>query len=233
MRYETILFDLDGTLLPMDQDKFAKLYLTALARKMAPHGYEPEELIRTIWAGTAAMVKNDGSQTNETRFWNTFAEVYGDRRAADEPIFDAFYRAEFEAAREACGFTENAKIVRELKGMGKRVILATNPIFPAAATEARIRWAGLEKTDFDYISTYENSTSCKPNPMYYCEICEKTGINPNTALMIGNDADEDTAAQQTGMDVFLLTDCLLNKNAKNVADYPNGSWKELRAFLGI
>lgn len=36
----TILFDLDGTLLPMDQEHFVKTYLGLLAQKMAPKGYD-------------------------------------------------------------------------------------------------------------------------------------------------------------------------------------------------
>lgn len=37
----TILFDLDGTLLPMDQEVFVKDYLNRLAAKMIPYGYDP------------------------------------------------------------------------------------------------------------------------------------------------------------------------------------------------
>ena len=40
--------------------------------------------------------------------------------------------------------------------MGYKVVLATNPIFPAIATESRMRWAGLAPEDFDYYTTYEN-----------------------------------------------------------------------------
>ena len=32
MRYQAILFDLDGTLLPMDLEAFTKLYFVALAK---------------------------------------------------------------------------------------------------------------------------------------------------------------------------------------------------------
>ena len=39
MNIKTILFDLDGTLLPMDQDIFIKGYLGGLAKKLAPYGY--------------------------------------------------------------------------------------------------------------------------------------------------------------------------------------------------
>lgn len=35
---KTILFDLDGTLLPMDQDAFVACYMRLLANTMAPHG---------------------------------------------------------------------------------------------------------------------------------------------------------------------------------------------------
>ena len=37
----TILFDLDGTLLPMDNDAFTRGYFKLLAARLAPLGYEP------------------------------------------------------------------------------------------------------------------------------------------------------------------------------------------------
>lgn len=45
----TVLFDLDGTLLPMDQDAFTKAYFQCLAAKLAPYGYEPAKLIDSVW----------------------------------------------------------------------------------------------------------------------------------------------------------------------------------------
>ena len=38
MRIKAVLFDLDGTLLPMDQDHFVKTYFQLLAQKLAPFG---------------------------------------------------------------------------------------------------------------------------------------------------------------------------------------------------
>ena len=86
----TVLFDLDGTLLPMDQDEFVRDYFHRLVEKVAPLGYEPKALIDTVWAGTAAMVKNDGARTNEEAFWRVFAARYGEERLRDRPAFDAF-----------------------------------------------------------------------------------------------------------------------------------------------
>ena len=69
MELTTVLFDLDGTLLPMDNDEFTKGYFKLLAQKMGPYGYEAGQLVDSIWAGTAAMVRNDGTQSNEAAFW--------------------------------------------------------------------------------------------------------------------------------------------------------------------
>ena len=46
MNITTILFDLDGTLLPMDQEAFTTGYFKFLAKKLAPYGYEAGPLIR-------------------------------------------------------------------------------------------------------------------------------------------------------------------------------------------
>ena len=74
MHITTVLFDLDGTLLPMDQDEFLKVYFGLLVQKMAPHGYEARHLINAVWTGTAAMVGNDGRRSNEEVFWECFEQ---------------------------------------------------------------------------------------------------------------------------------------------------------------
>lgn len=48
MALRTILFDLDGTLLPMDQDEFVRGYFKLLAQKLASHGYEAKALINAV-----------------------------------------------------------------------------------------------------------------------------------------------------------------------------------------
>lgn len=49
--------------------------------------------------------------------------------------------------------------------------------------------------------------------------------------MVGNDVTEDMAAQSVGMQVFLLTDCLINKERRNIAAYPRGSFMQLMRGL--
>ena len=230
---DTVLFDLDGTLLPMDQEEFVNTYMGLLARKLAPHGYDPRHLVAAVWAGTHAMTENDGSRTNEEVFWSDFCHIFGDQARKDLPLFEEFYAAEFGQARTACGFVpEAARVVALLKERGITMALATNPLFPRIATRQRIRWAGLEWEDFAAVTTYENSCFCKPNPDYYRELLKKLGKKPESCLMVGNDVAEDMLpARAVGMEVFLLEDCLINKKGADTELFPRGGFGELKEFL--
>lgn len=232
MKITTVLFDLDGTLLPMDQNEFIKAYFGGLARRLAPLGYEPQRLVDSIWQGTAAMVKNDGKETNEERFWQGFEAAYGKPARKDEEHFAAFYREDFDKVSASCGYTPAArKILDTVKACGLRTALATNPIFPAMATERRIAWAGLSTSDFELYTTYENSRFCKPNPAYYLDVMQSLGVCPEECLMVGNDVTEDMVAQTLGCRVFLLTDCLINSKGADISVYPNGSYDDLITFI--
>lgn len=232
MGIQAVFFDLDGTLLPMDQDEFTRGYFKLLAAKAAPRGYEPKQLIDAIWAGTAAMVMNDGSRSNEEVFWKKFIKIFGEEAIADKPLFDEFYANEFENAKQFCPCNPKAaEAILLLKGMGVRLVLATNPIFPAVGTEARIRWAGLSPKDFELYTTYENSRYCKPNLDYYREILEKTNLTPEECLMVGNDVAEDMIAREIGMKVFLLTDCMINKEGRDISEFPHGGFEQLIAYF--
>ncbi|MBR6522147.1 MAG: HAD family hydrolase [Oscillospiraceae bacterium] len=232
MPITTVLFDLDGTLLPMDQDVFVKDYFTRIAGKVAPHGYDPKQLVDMIWRGTAAMVKNDGAKTNEEVFWEYAVSVYGERIVQDKRFFDEFYEEEFDKIKSVCGYNPAAaEIIHDLKERGFRVILATNPIFPARATQWRISWTGLNHDDFELYTTYENSSYCKPNLKYYQAILDRLQVQPAECLMVGNDVGEDMVAKQLGMQVFLLTDCIINKADADISEYPHGSFDALRKYL--
>lgn len=229
---KAILFDLDGTLLPMDQEQFIQAYLGGLAKYMAPHGYEPDSIVKSIWAGTKAMVANDGSRTNEEVFWDTFCAICKPDARKDEPLFQRFYETDFQSVQHVCGFEPRAaQTVREIRAMGYRTILATNPLFPPIATHSRVRWAGMQTGDFEWITTYDNSGSCKPNLQYYREILHKRGLTAEECLMVGNDVDEDMIAAKLGMQVFLLTPCLINKSGKDIGMYPHGSFDELMDYI--
>ena len=231
--YKNYLFDLDGTLLPMDMRKFTELYLQALCKRFVPEiGIESKTLVKAVWDGAMAMAKNDGRVLNSEVFWKTMNTVCNRDMRAYADDFDDFYRNEFIEAKEGTGFTPYAKkSIDFLKGKGARLIVATNPIFPKAATYRRIEWAGLDPNDFEYITVYDNCSSCKPNLNYYADICSFCGIKPEESLMTGNDVDEDMCASRLGFNTFLITDCLINRKNKDISVYRNGSFKDYYEFL--
>ena len=192
MSISTVMFDLDGTLLPMDNDEFTRGYFKLLAAKLAPRGYEPKALVDGIWAG-------GGRDGRERRLAHERGGLLGALhrdirrgRAGDRPLIEEFYERDFDAARRFCGYNPAAaETVALARGLGLRCIFATNPLFPPAATRLRIGWAGLRPEDFELITTYDNCSYCKPNPDYYRDILRRRGLDGAECLMVGNDADED------------------------------------------
>ncbi|MBE6703613.1 MAG: HAD family hydrolase [Ruminococcaceae bacterium] len=233
MKYQSIFFDLDGTLLPMDNDVFTKGYLTLLAGAVAHLGYEPKSMIDAMWKGVAAMVQNDRKRTNDQVFWEVFSNLLGLGRKVYEhiPYFDAFYSDGFHGAKIYTAPTPLAdRAVTLAREKADKVVLATNPFFPRVAVDARLSWAEIAPERFDLITSYENAGCCKPNPAYYTEICEKLDLDPAQCLMVGNNAEEDIrAAQAAGLSTFLLTDCLIAEG--ELPEGPQGDFQTLIAYL--
>ena len=225
----TFIFDLDGTLLPMPkQEEFLDTYFRTLSKKVMLHGMDPQILVKAVWIGTQAMIQNDGSVTNEQRFWDEFAKVMGEDARQLESIFDDFYRNEFAEAKSTTYAHPNAKeCIRSLKEKGYTIALATNPLFPKVATFTRIKWAGLEPDDFEHITTYENSSYCKPNLGYYKEVLLNLNKKPEECIMIGNDVKEDMCAAGLGMDTYLLNECLICSEDQDILNLKQGNFHEL------
>lgn len=228
----TIMFDLDGTLLPMDQEAFIKVYFKNLIMHFAPKGISKDELIHGMTTGTNAMITNDGSTTNEERFWKTFQETMGTDALDMEPDFYKFYETGFQEAKNACNTSEHAaRCIKKLKDKNYTIVIATNPLFPPVATHSRIAWAGLNPDDFVHITTYDNSSFCKPNLGYYTEILETIGKTPEECLMVGNDVTEDMCVKDLGLDTYLITDCILNSKNLPIEEYKSGSFQDFEKFI--
>lgn len=228
-RWSAILFDLDGTLLPMDYDEFTKAYFGLLSRRFSE--FDPKMLVASIWKGTKAMMANDGQITNEKMFWKVFSEIMGEDILSRIGDFDQFYTSDFHKAQ---AFTQPnplaGEIIRCAREYADRVVLATNPLFPKCGVEARLSWIGLKSGDFDLITHYSNSCHCKPNPAYYQDIMDALNLNPADCLMVGNDVQEDAqAASELGISTFLIKDCIIHRDMDYSA-YPSGSWKDFMAF---
>lgn len=231
-KYKAILFDMDGTLVPMNMEEFTNGYFMFLCKKLKKYGYDDKELVKTIWAGTKSMVTNDGTMINRDRFWDTFVKLLGGSvEEIDKDCID-FYSNEFKQAK--C-FTQENPLAREAVETARKkseiVALATNPLFPMVGNVTRMEWVGLNKDDFDLVTSYETDSYCKPNPKYFETICERLNVSPKDCLMIGNDEYEDMyAASSLGMDCYLVVDTVI-PSKEHPWNGKRGTFAELVEFL--
>lgn len=229
----TILFDLDGTLLPLNQEDFVDTYFKLLKSRMEQAGYDAKAVLQGVYAGTQAMIENEGIMTNEEMFFHIFQRfVPKDKLQALKREFMQFYQKDFEVLKLHTKPTPYAaKAVKELKRKGYMLVVATNPLFPIEAIEKRMEWAELDKNDFTYITSYENTCYCKPNLNYYKRILWGLDKLPEDCLMVGNDATEDLCAAKLGIDVFMLKECLINTKNIDLSDYKKGTWETFSEYI--
>lgn len=218
----------------MEQDEFVRFYMPMLAKAYIRHGVqvEPKTFIEAVWKAFYAMVKNDGSCSNEEAFWKHMAELLPLNTEEAVEIAEEFYAGDFNKAIVTTQPTPvSDQIIKEARAKGIEVYLATNPIFPRCATMNRIRWAGLDPEDFRVITTYESCRYCKPNVLYFGEILDEFGLNPEECLMVGNDVEEDLSIRMLGVKTYLITGCLENKKNLPVETDYMGTLEECLEFI--
>ncbi|MGE5673437.1 MAG: HAD family hydrolase [Mycobacterium leprae] len=230
---KTILFDLDGTLLPINTDEFVRVYMKELGRHLG-HLVEPEKLVRLVWGSTMKMIENtEPTRTNADVFWADFLPNMGREQAELMPVFDEFYRLRFPELKTACpGLPGVGKAVVEAAlAQGYEIVLATNPLFPRMAIEERMRWIGVLDKPWRLVTTYEEMHACKPQPAYYQEVLHKIGRRPEECMMVGNDVDEDGIAEKLGIPVFYTTDFLINRSSRELPPHRTGSLADFQKLL--
>ncbi|MBX5436805.1 MAG: HAD family hydrolase [Alicyclobacillaceae bacterium] len=232
MSVDTLLFDLDGTLLPMDLNEFLQGYFSAIIPHVR-HLVAPESFVQHVWQATMDMMRNeDPTSTNLAVFKQRFLSESGLREEDIWPIFDKFFRDSFGELQRLTRPTNIAReICRCALYKGYRLVLATNPIFPEEAVRQRMHWAGVGDVPFALVTTMEHMHFCKPNPKYYIEILDRLGLQPKQCMMFGNDVQEDGAAGFVGISTFLVTDCLVDHGLGHYEFMHTGSLEDVLHFV--
>jgi len=202
---DTLLFDLDNTLLVNDMHDFIPRYFQALGEKLATIG-PPGVLLDLIRESVQATVEDtDPSRTN----WEVFADRFFPRapypRQELQALFDDFYANDFQHLQGCTLPHPRARsVVSAAFSRGFQVVIATNPVFPLTAIEQRLEWADVADFPYALITGLENMHFTKPHPQYYREILDRVGRAPEQCLMCGDDAVRDMAAAEVGIHTFYI-----------------------------
>lgn len=225
---KAVLFDLDGTLLPMDTEKFIGAYLKKLAPTLADW-IDPKEFAVHLMTATKDMVINDEPhRTNEEVFISSFCQRTGLKKEEIWPQFDHFYENVFPSLVEQAKPGKTAKdIIQLLLKQGYKIAVATNPVFPKIAILERMRWAGIADLPIEYVTSYEENHFCKPNPKFYLEVADRLGVRPEECLMVGNDMQEDMISSVVGMKTYLLHEFRIDRGKPQYEVDYEGTMEEL------
>lgn len=229
---QAVLFDLDDTLLENDMATFGPAYLEMFSRRLAPLSSRAETK-GALRAALDAVLRHDDAQvTNEECFNRELAARSALPVDRLKPYIDRFLVEDFPQLRPLVRRRPDAaEIVRQACARRLKVVLATNPMFPARAIYQRMRWAGLDAQDFARISTPENSHACKPSPAYFREILDAVDVAPEDALMVGNDWRMDIApAIALGMSAYWITEPDRKHTAEAAPQVASGTWQDFVAW---
>ncbi len=201
-----LLIDLDDTLLANDMKRFLPVYLDRLGEYLSNLA-QANQVASLVMAGSLAMMEN----TNPTRtLQQVFADHFFPQFGLEEkdliPEINQFYAEVFPGLQALTACREGAvQLIESALDKDIQVVIATSPLFPRAAIEHRLNWAGVPVDEYAYtlVTSYESFHFAKPRLEYYAEILARLGLPPHQAAMIGNDPTDDlNPAHSLGLAVF-------------------------------
>ncbi len=230
---DTILFDLDGTLLNVDMHQFIPAYLKGLAHCI-PAQIDAHRFCRNMIKRTTERIEqgSDGRLTNEDFYIQAAKTDMGLESTQFHAGLECFYAEKLEnLAHHIQPLPLAPKLIQRCNEKNLQVIIATNPVFPHPVTHARLKWGGLDTFEYLHISTYETSRHCKPNLAYFSELLHSFNLTPERCLMVGNDTEHDLSAAHLGIKTFLVDTWLVDRGNSITPDF-RGNHLDLYRFLG-
>jgi len=229
---QAVLFDLDGTLVDVDMNRFVPIYLQRLTEYMSAH-VNPARATQSLHNAVAAMFANvDASRTLESILLEVLESELAISPERYAECLDQFYQNDLEELRPlVTGHPLAPQLIESSLARGWKVVLATNPIFPRVVIDARMVWGKLNGEAFHHVTDYETAHFCKPSARFFEEVLERLQLPAEACLMVGNDTLHDLSASQVGMQTCLLTPWSIKRpGAQFKADW-QGRHEELLALI--
>lgn len=231
MAIKAILFDLDGTLLPMDTDVFIMKYMGQLSAYLN-RVLNIENGQELLYTGVMHQFNHDPELTNREAFFVPVTKALGMPAETLEELIMPYYLTEYDELKQYTGTNPLAAVaIQTALDKGLEVHIATNPVFPRLAAWKRVTWAGIDDDMYKELTTYEHYHFAKPKKEYYFEVLKRCNLAPEECVMVGNDVEDDLCCADLGMQTFWLDDYPIN--AKNLTPQYNGrgGYEELIAFI--
>jgi HAD superfamily hydrolase (TIGR01549 family) len=170
-----ILFDVDGTLVDTNY-----LHIVAWSRALRANGHHVpmRKLHETVGQGADRFVETVlGHENSEVSDAHT--DFYG-------PFL-----------HELAAFPKAADLLRATKDAGLRVVLATS----ASAKEAEHLTSAIDADDvIDAVTTKDDVEESKPDPDILQTALDKSGVDKDLALLVGDTVWDVEAAKRAGLD---------------------------------
>ncbi|MGK2904906.1 MAG: HAD family hydrolase [Desulfuromonadales bacterium] len=229
---QAVLFDLDGTLIDVDMNRFVPIYLHRLTGNMSDQ-VNPERAVQVLHHAVAAMFANtDSDRTLENILLEVLESELAILPERYAECLEQFYQNDIETLRPlVTGHPLSSRLIESSLVRGWKVVLATNPIFPRVVIDARLAWGGLDGDAFHHITAYEIAHFCKPSTRFFDEIVDRLHIPAERCLMVGNDTLHDLSASQVGMQTCLLTPWCIKRPGRHFKADWQGRHEELLALI--
>ena len=208
MTITTFLLDLDNTLLGNSMDTFLPPYFAGLEQCFS-HAVDTQQVRQVMFeAVRSAQAKNNSKTNLYDHFLTAFAQGLDLSLSTTQNILNTFYQEVYPKLQQyTTPYPEAKEVVQLLLTQGYKVVIATNPLFPATAIQQRLAWAGVQHFPFTLVTTMENSTFSKSNKNYYREILDKIESTPHECWMVGDDPQNDIyPAHAVGLKTWWITD---------------------------
>lgn len=188
-RYDTLLLDLDGTLVDTAPD--LAWSLNRLLEEAGRPPLDAGQVTRMVGDGAAKLVERGFAATGAPvggdldRWLRRFLDIYGGHVAVE--------------SRPYAGVEE---VLDALKARGWRLAVCTNK--PQAPSEALLRATGLAGF-IDEIVGGDRVLRKKPDRAHLLAALQRLGVQSDTAVMVGDNRNDVEAAKAAGIPVIAVT----------------------------
>jgi pyrophosphatase PpaX len=210
MRFGTVLFDLDGTV--VDSGAIILASMRHATREVLGRDYSDEELLQTV-GGPGLEAQMHALAPDQV---DRLVDVY---RAHNEPLHDEL---------EACAGMEDVLVRLRVEGRRLGIVTAKRRVTVELAF-ARVPIAHL----FETVVGGDETEKQKPNAEPLLLAAERLGADPSDTAYVGDSPFDIRAAKAAGMFAVAVTWGRIHHTARLEAEHPDAIVDSAEELLGV